>query len=66
MPAFPISGTPEGVIFVGTFRTATGQLEHTVSSRLLRRDTVSLRECCESEVTPECVQMCSAKNMAKF
>ena len=63
MPEFPAGSSPDAIAFIGTFQTATGQFEHTVSSKIIHRETVSLRECCESEVSPECVQMCTAKNM---
>lgn len=63
LPEFPSGSVPDAIAFIGTFKTATGQFEHTVSSKLIHRPTLSVRECCESEVSPECVQMCTAKNM---
>jgi hypothetical protein len=63
LPAFPTYEIPDAIAFIGTFKTATGQFEHTVSSKLIHRPTLSLRECCEAEVSPECVPMCGAKNM---
>lgn len=50
--SFPgLPKVPEEVVIIGTFRTATGNYQHTISSKLFLRDKVSLKECCEHEIS---------------
>ena len=42
---------PEEVVIIGTFKTATGNYEHTVSRKMFLRDEISLKECCEHEIS---------------
>lgn len=62
--SFPgLPKVPEEVVIIGTFRTATENYQHTISSKLFLRDKVSLKECCEHEISDDCSQMCTAANM---
>ena len=63
VPSFTRDNIPDVVKFIGTFKTLTGVYEHTVSSTLLKRSDLSIVECCEQEVSLECLPMCKAKNL---
>ena len=63
VPSFTRDNIPDVVKFIGTFKTLTGVYEHTVPSTLLKRSDLSIVECCEQEVSLECLPMCKAKNL---
>ena len=57
-PSFHRDKTPDTVQFIGTFKTLTGVYEHTLSESVQLRKDLSITECCEQEVTVECLPMC--------